>query len=228
MRDITNKKGVIIGKILSTLPIFLLIVFFTGIFFILAAYAITVEKGKTNIPGLIENFNSDDFLFGEINIDGERIVLFDGLVRDAIYRNEWDELYSKIQAGVLTQEERKRYEELNVVYNAGFARNLRESIMHELEKDSLNYKGEHLCFIAFFNAGKPISERVKIGTRDIYFQLKDGNAETGDYADLQKYYNKGLLKTFQFTVGSNALNNKEKTGFIVQYYYGKCFGSENG
>jgi len=76
-----NRRGVL-GKILSTLPVFLLIVFFTGIFLVLVGFAVAIEKPK--IPGFIEGIDTEGVLAKEINVkineDDRKILIFDALV----------------------------------------------------------------------------------------------------------------------------------------------------
>ncbi len=82
-----NKKGLIIGKILSTLPVFLLIVFITGIFLILTAFAVVIKKPI--VPALIEGVWVDSVLVRDINIEinnkNNKMLVFDALVK---YWNE--------------------------------------------------------------------------------------------------------------------------------------------
>lgn len=76
-----NRRGVL-AKILSTLPVFLLIIFFTGIFLVLVGYAVAIEKPK--IPGFIEGIETESILAEEINVkineNTKKILIFDALV----------------------------------------------------------------------------------------------------------------------------------------------------
>jgi len=76
-----NRRGVS-GKILSTLPVFLSIMFFTGIFLALVGYAVAIEKPK--IPNFIEGIETENVLAKEITVkineNAKKILIFDALV----------------------------------------------------------------------------------------------------------------------------------------------------
>lgn len=77
-----NRRGVL-AKILSTLPVFLLIIFFTGIFLALVGYVVAIEKPK--IPEFIEGIEIENVLAKEITVkineNAKKILIFDALIK---------------------------------------------------------------------------------------------------------------------------------------------------
>ncbi|MDO8508891.1 MAG: hypothetical protein Q7S27_04370 [Nanoarchaeota archaeon] len=205
-----NRKGQLIGKAITTLPVLLSVIFISGVFLILVGFAILIEKPK--VPNLLEGFETNDFIFTELNIQSERHLLVEGFVKERLMAVEFERLYSRAKSGSLTTEEKTRYDELNIIYNS-FFNNIREGIKKELEE-----KAEGSCFLVFFDEGRPIQERVKLGSRDIYYSFKAGKIEDGRAYDFNLYYDKNKFVLVKFPVKTN----NEKRYIVFQYYYGKC------
>lgn len=73
-----SKKGQL-GKIITALPVLILIFFIIGIYLVLTGFAY-VFKGAS-LFYFIEGVDTNDFLFHEIQINGQKMLLLDALIQ---------------------------------------------------------------------------------------------------------------------------------------------------
>ena len=213
-----NKNGVL-GKILSTLPIFLLIVFIMGIFLILTGYTKITKAKDFFMPLSVQNIELDSVLLKGISVNGESVLLLDGFLRDCRYKNEARMLNEKIKSRNFYSAEEENAAKERIAEISGYERKLRDQIKNELERFSVG-SSERYCFISFLHSGRPSLSEI-VSSRDIYLIIKNGKSENGNVADLESYYDAGLLYETELLISSN-FNGKEKEKFAILSYYGKC------
>ncbi len=211
-----NKKGVA-GKIITSFPVMILIFFIIAIYIISAAVLYKVKGAPSSLA--IEGVELDNVLLKEIMIGEKRALLIDGLVQDYTYNYELKKLGEKVRSGGASEEERKRYDKLGEIYQASYFNSLREGIKNVMKREK-GFDDRALCFIAFFNRGNPISQNF-IRSRDIYFVANRGDVKEGPTFDLERYYDKEMLRIFEYDIKSKSFEGKD-IRFVMQYYYGRC------
>ncbi len=214
-----NSKGQL-GKIITTIPVMIVIVFIIAIYLVLAGFAFKV-RGE-NIPGFIESVGSSDvLLLDEISVDNKNILILDGFIKDKLYEDEIKILSEKIRARGFNNLEEENAAKERLADISKYSRGLREGIRKGLEQNNLNnYNGEKQCFIAFFEYGLPALSNWR-SARDIYLVMENGNSDKGDINELEGYYDSGLLSLVKVPI---KFYNSEIT-FIVQGYYGRCYSN---
>lgn len=200
-----NKKGVL-GKIFTSPFVMLLVVFIMGIGLFLAA-SIFLIKGA-NIPSVIESVNIEESFFDRIKVRGEAMSIVHGLIKDSVYRGEEKNLKNKLNAGIITREERVRLEEANLFYGE-----LRKVIKEMFEKKTSETNEQ--CLIIFLTDGRPVENNVDLA-RDIFFKFNKETERINSY-DVNFYYDAGLLRKQEVFIA------KYKLPFVMQYYYGECY-----
>lgn len=219
MNFFLDKKGVI-ARILSTIPTFLIIVLIMGFFLVVVGF-FSLLRGA-NVPAFIEGVDvgsygdyGADVLFDVVEIEQERAMLLDVLIRDSLYREEEKYLYEKIKIGGFNnaEEESAAKEKIHDISRYGI--NLREGIKRLLE---IKREG---CFIVFFEKGKPVLSNLQ-SSRDIYFVVSNSKIANGNVEELEAYYDAGLLKGVSLDINS-VLNDEKNFKFYMQYYFGKCY-----
>ncbi len=213
MNFFRDKRG-IIARILSTIPTFFIIVLIMGFFLIVTGF-FSLLRGA-NAPAFIEGVDAYDadngVLFDVVEIDGERFMLLDGLIKDSLYRDGEKDIRERIKVGGFSnaEEESSAKEKINDISRYGI--NLRESIKRLLE---IKREG---CFISFFEKGKPVLSNLR-SSRDIYFVVNNGKVDNGNIGELEAYYDAGLLIEKKLFVHDKGKNIE----FYMRFYYGRCY-----
>ena len=106
-KDIIKDKRGVIAKALSTLPVFLIIVFIIALFLVLTSF--TTLFAKPTIPSKISSIESENILLKEIKLDidgrGKKILVFDALIMDREIKIEKEKI--EMALGDLLMEEKK-------------------------------------------------------------------------------------------------------------------------
>ncbi len=211
-----NRKGTVIGKILSTLPIFLLIVFFTALFLILTGFAVAIEKPK--VPVLLDGLDRDNVLLRDMYIESRKVITFEGFVESSLNERKYEAIRLRTEGFKLTSisEDDKLFLQKNPL---GFGKKLRDELIETMKKDNLNsFAGERSCFIFFAGKGRVVGDSFN-NEKNIYVAFEKGKVIIKSTHDAGEYEKKGLLQKTSFSVRDRDLGNLELN---FKHYYGKC------
>ncbi len=214
-----NKKG-ILDKIITSFPVLLAVILVLAIYLFLTGIAFSIKGAKAPDNVNYDAGLSERVLFNEVMINGERMSVIHGLIKEAIYKNEEAEIRSKI-GFEKNQEEadnlRKRLAEI-----VGFTGRVYDEIEKELEGENLEiYNGEERCFVLKQEpTGKMQMEIIAI--KIVNGQSKKLESEISDAE--RAYEEAGLIKNLKFSAYSSLLGRE--LDFSVKSYYGRCYNSK--
>ena len=212
-----NKKG-ILDKIITSFPVLLGVILVLTVYLVLSGIAFVI-KG-VNVPSSIEQDSglNEGILFNEITIDGERMSIVHGLIKEASYKNEEHDIRNKIG----NEQNAEEAEELRVKLKkiGDYTGKVDVEIEKEIERENLkNDDGEEKCFIL---KKEPVGI---LSTKVIALKAANGKAATleKEIIDAGRVFEEaGLLSSLKLSIYSNLLS--KELDFSIKSYYGKCYG----
>ena len=227
---ILREKKAVMGKILSTPIVLILIVLIMGVYLILAG-SISIIK-KPSVAAAFDGFylSSDDVLFKEILIDGEKMSLAHGLIKADINERRCNIIKLRLEGDlrnpIKSDDEREalRKEQIKC---SNYMSKIKESLIKTLEAESLS--GEScfiLCQSCNIKSGFKSNQYMKINSneKDIALKFKDGkflgsdfNLASGEIVS-EIYTQKELDERVSFSIEEIGY----KRQFNIVYYYGRC------
>ena len=228
-----NKRGALeLGKIITTIPIMILIFLVIAIYLILVVF-IDFAKGPT-VPAVLdfEDKGFNEILFKEINVDGELMSLVHGLIRAEINEMRCAIINSRLDGDpnnpIKSDQERiALIEERNKCVN--YIARVKEGLIKVLEKEDKIFEGVGcfiLCQSCNVKTGFKPSDLMKINSNeeDISLRFKQGkfvgsriNLASSDI-ETKIYTEKGLDNRLSFGFNAGGMHKV----FDIVYYYGRC------
>lgn len=211
-----NKKGIVIGKSISTVVTLIAVTIIMIIFLILSS-AITLIK-KPEIEQFQGAVRLNSFIFqktnlGEIDDPGKKLSVLEAITDGTLAQIRYEKLNERLSSGLLNQEERDRIiKERNRVANRML--DVKKAIAKYIDSKREN----EICFVLFQeNIPAKISGLEGI---DMFLVKRDGTTlRSGHWDAANKYRREKLLVDIPLFTATKYNTSHD---FVMKAYYGPC------